>query len=242
MNFVAFKFTLYLSFSGFFCSLFVASLPVAQKSTGTVEFDLRNQYKSLDDVSLNSICDDNKWNTKFSRSVSSAINTPKAQRSMDQINCDDKIRWSGVSKALQCDRTPTRTKNFVIMKKDLQCDKCGYIKSICDDNNDDDGIASGSGNANNNTNTNNRCTKGISCHLSDEHFSTNYFKDNATVKCTNYKLKSGSTYALSRSSSFINSSDIHLTIRRRIVYAQVLLEAFGNASIPLNSNSSRFVS
>ncbi|XP_031619986.1 unconventional myosin-Ia isoform X2 [Contarinia nasturtii] len=217
----------------------------AHKSSGTVEFDLRNQYKSLDDVSLNSICDDNKWNPKISRSVSSAINTPKAKCSVDQINCDEKRRWSAVeSKALQCDRTPTRKKNFVVMKKDLQCDKCGYIKSICDDNNDD-GITGGSGisntsTGNNNTKTNNRCSKGTSCHLSDEHFSTNYFKDNATIKCTNYKLKSGSTYSLSRSSSFINSSDIHLTIRRRIVYAQVLLEAFGNASIPLNSNSSRF--
>lgn len=157
--------------------------------------------------------------------MSSAINTPKSHRSTEKTNCDE--RRSSVSKALQCDRTPTRTKNLLIMKKDLQCDKCGYIRAICDD-----------------TSADNRCssTKGTSCHSSDEHFNTNNFNDNATFKSTNCKLKSESTYSLGRSSSFINSSDIHLTIRRRIVYAQVLLEAFGNASILLNSNSSRFVS
>lgn len=162
---------------------------------------------------------------------SSAINTPKANRT-DKTNCDE--RRSSVSKALQCDRTPTHSKNhlsdknWLIMKKDLQCDKCGYIRAICDD-----------------TSADNRCSSNktsSSCHLSDEHFNTNNFNDNATFKSTNCKLKSGSTYSLGRSSSFINSSDIHLTIRRRNVYAQVLLEAFGNASIPLNSNSSRFVS
>lgn len=179
----------------------------AQKSPGTVEFDLRNQYKSLDDVSLNSICGDNKWNTKFSNSLSSAINSMKANR----------------SEKTECDKTPTRTKNVLIMKKDLQCDKCGYIKAICDD-----------------ISTDSRCSKGTSCHLSDENFSTNYFNENATFKSTNCRLKSESTYSLSKSTSF-NTSDIHSTIRRRFVYAQVLLEAFGNASTPLNSNSSRCV-
>ncbi|XP_055322935.1 unconventional myosin-Ia [Sitodiplosis mosellana] len=197
----------------------------SHKSPGTVEFDLRNQYKSLDDVSLSSICGDNKWNRKFSQSMSSsAINTPKANRT-DKANCDE--RRSSVSKALQCDRTPTRTKNWLIMKKDLQCDKCGYIRAICDGTNHTDKQCSSN-------------AKGTSCHSSDEHFYTNNFNDTATFKSTNCKLKSESNYSLGRSSSFINSTDIHLTIRRRIVYAQVLLEAFGNASISLNSNSSRF--
>lgn len=158
---------------------------------------------------------------------SSAINTPKSHRS-DKINCDE--RRSSVSKALQCDRTPTRTKNWLVMKRDLQCDKCGNIRSICDDTDHSDN-RSASFNA-----------KETSCHFSDEHFNTNHFNDTATFKSTNCKHKSESTYSLGRSSSFINSTDIHLTIRRRIVYAQVLLEAFGNASISLNSNSSRFVS
>lgn len=113
----------------------------------------------------------------------------------------------------------------MIMKKDLQCDKCGYIKAICDD------ISSDS-----------RCSKGTSCHLSDEHFNTNYFKDSATFKSTNCRLKSESTYSLGKSSAFNIPSDIHSTIRKRFVYAQVLLEAFGNASLPINSNSSRCVS
>lgn len=197
--------------SSFFHSHFVfvwfQCICYVQKSPGTVEFDLRNQYKSLDDVSLNSICGDNKWNTKFSHSLSSAINT-KANR----------------NEKTKCDRTPTRTKNVLIMKKDLQCDKCGYIKAICDD-----------------ISTDSRCSKGTSCHLSDEHISTNYFKENATFKSTNCRLKSESTYSLAKSTSFNTSGDIHLTIRRRFVYAQVLLEAFGNATTPLNSNSSRCV-
>lgn len=157
--------------------------------------------------------------------MSSEINTPKALHRGEKTNCDDR-KWNVSSKALQqCDKTPTRTKNVFIMKKDLQCDKCGYFKGIGDG-----------------TQTDIRCTKGTSCHLSDEHVNSNSFKENATFKSTNCKLKSESTHSLRRSSTFSGSNDIHLTIRRRIVYAQVLLEAFGNSSIALNSNSSRFVS
>lgn len=189
-----------------------------QKSPGTVEFDLRNQYKSLDDVSLNSTCGDNKWNTNFSHSVASAINMSKAHQA-EKSNCDER-KWN-MSKLQQCDKTSTRGKNWLIMKKDLQCDKCGNIKAICGDG-----------------------SREISCHWSDEHVnnhSNNSF-DNANFKSTNSKLKSESTHSLGRSSTFGSTTDIHSTIRRRIVYAQVLLEAFGNASTALNSNSSRFVS
>lgn len=207
-----------------FCLYFI--ILRGQKSPATVEFDLRNQYKSLDDVSINSICGDNKWNTNFSQSLASTINMPKADHP-EKKNYGDERRWS-LSRALQCDKTTTKTptKNVLVMKKDLQCDKCGYIKAICDE-----------------TIAQNRCSnKGASCHSSDERFNINHFKDNVTFKSTNCRLKSESSCSLGRSSTFINSYDIHLTVRRRIVYAQVLLEAFGNASIPLNSNSSRFVS
>lgn len=155
--------------------------------------------------------------------MASAINEPQTHRG-ERSNCDDR-KWN-MSKVLQqCDKTPTRTKNVLIMKKDLQCDKCGYFKAICDGKNVDS-----------------RCTKGTSCHLSDEQVNSHFFKENATLKSTNSKLKSESTHSLRRSSTFSSTADIHSTIRRRIVYAQVLLEAFGNASIALNSNSSRFVS
>lgn len=155
--------------------------------------------------------------------MSSAINASKVQRG-EKSNCDDR-KWNMPKVLQQCDKTPTRTKNVFIMKKDLQCDRCGYFKSVCDE-----------------TNTENRCTKGTSCHVSDEQVNSHFFKDNATFKSTNCKLKSESTHSLRRSSTFNGTTDIHLTIRRRVVYAQVLLEAFGNAAIALNSNSSRFVS
>lgn len=228
-----------------------------QKSTGTVEFDLRNQYKSLDDVSLNSICSDNKWNTKLSHSIASTINMSKMSNA-EKTNCDER-KWNNVSKQQQqqllqqqqqqqqCDKSLTRSKNWLIMKKDLQCDKCGSMKTICNDG----------------TIVDNRCSRGTAtCHLSDEYVSNGYYFDGATFKSTNCKHKSESTHSLGggggggggvggcgfggsgtgRSSIIGSTHDIHLTIRRRIVYAQVLLEAFGNATSAINSNSSRFVS
>lgn len=194
----------------------------SQKSR--IEFDLRNQYKSLDDVSLNST-NSHKWNTNMSRSVASAMSkVHQAEKS----NCDDR-KWNA-SKFQRCDKatattTTTRATNWLIMKKDLQCDKCGTIKAVCGDGNIAD----------------NRYARDNTCHLSDEHVSSHSF-DNSSFKSTNCKVKSESSYSLGRSSSFGSTTDLHLTIRRRIVYAQVLLEAFGNATIPLNSNSSRFVS
>lgn len=120
------------------------------------------------------------------------------------------------------DRTPTRTRNLLIMKKDLQCDKCGVIQSICDGN----------------SSSRSRCSQTAPHHFSDEHFQQS--QDNFSG--TNARRKSESSYSLSKSPSFSTTNDLHLTIRRRIVYTQVLLEAFGNASIASNSNSSRFVS
>lgn len=133
-------------------------------------------------------------------------------------------RKCNLSNCSKFDKTSIRTKNWLIMKKDLQCDKCRNIKAICDG-----------------ATMECQYSREKPCHLSDEQLSNN-FVDNATMKNINCKLKSESTSSFRRSTTLCSSSDIHSIIRRRIVYAQVLLEAFGNASIPINSNSSRFVS
>lgn len=158
----------------------------------------------------------------MSRSVASAINMSKMHQT-EKSNCDDR-KWNA-TKLSRCDKVPTRATNWMIMKKDLQCDKCGTIKVVCGDG----------------TIPDNRCARESACHLSDENVAASHHLDNSTFKSTNTRVRSESTYSLGRSSSFGSTSDLHSTIRRRIVYAQVLLEAFGNASIPLNSNSSRFV-
>lgn len=176
----------------------------------------------MDDVSINSNNDDYKWNPSCSQSLASVVcNVAAKSQQSDKINCDDKK--CNVSKLLQhCDKTSTKTKNLLIMKKDLQCERCGYIQAICDG-----------------TNIDKPWSKSTICRLNDEHLFNNF--NNVTLKSTNYRLKSGSSISLGKIST-TSLDNINLTIRRRIVYTQVLLEAFGNASNQLNSNSSRFVS
>lgn len=188
-----------------------------QKSFSTVEFDLRPQYKSLDDVSLSSCSGSLKCNPRCTQ--------PSLQKSNQKLNCGE--RKLSLPKALQqCDKTPVRQKNYLIMKKDLQCERCGYVQAFDD----------GSG-------INNKWASSTICHLNEEHIGNSLYKDSSILKSTNCKQQSISTNSLNKMMSSASTvNDVNLTIRRRIVYAQLLLEAFGNASNQLNSNSSRFVS
>lgn len=191
---------------------------IKQKPTGTVEFDLRHQYKSLDDVSLNS----NNGECWPQPPTTSESIIQQFNRN-GPLNLSD--RRPNHSKTFErCDKTPLRAKNLLIRKKDLRCERCGYVQAICDGNNIDD-----------------KWSNNTACYLNTERLNKNFYKDKIILKSTNYKQTiTGSTNSLRRSTSTV--VDINSTVRRRIVYAQVLLEAFGNASNPLNSNSSRFVS
>lgn len=184
-----------------------------------VEFDLGYQYKSLDDVSLKS--NNNQWNNECSQPTNSEWTVSQSHHN-DHFNCDEKK--SNHSKVLQrCDKTPFRAKNVLIRKKDLQCERCGYVQAICDEKNIE-----------------NQWSNRTACHLDAKNLNNNFFKDRIALKSTNFKNISGSTNSLRKSTMAV--VDVNSIVRRRIVYAQVLLEAFGNASNPLNSNSSRFVS
>lgn len=178
---------------------------LVQKSRGNVEFDFTQHYKSLDDVSLHSQCD-------VICSQSNASVTFKT--SNQKLNCDD--RKLNITKLLQCDKTPVKTKNnFHISKKELQCENCGFVGS--------NGI----------TIDNKRSNK-QKCYSKDEYFSNNVFSDTSCRQITNSTNSLGHT--------FNSCKNVYSIIRKRIVFSQFLLESFGNASNQINSNSSRFVS
>lgn len=189
---------------------------------------------------------DCRWNAPCSQSLASVVGLAKLQHQhhhpqqqqqappvpphqqlrTDKANSDDGKKFN-VSKIQHCDKTPTRAaKNWLVMKKDLQCERCGYVQAFGDGTTNDK-----------------PWTKGTMCRSSDEqlHRHAANRDNNGTLKSTNYRLKSGSSISLGKIST-TSLTNINLTVRRRIVYAQVLLEAFGNASNHLNNNSSRFVS
>lgn len=188
-----------------------------QKPTGAVEFDLRHQCKSLDDVSLNS--NNDEWPQP---TIASKSNIQRFNR-YGTLNLSDR-RPNHSNTFERCDKIPFRAEKLLIEKKDLRCERCGYVQTICDGNNIDD-----------------KCSDKTACYLNTERLNNNFNKDKISFKSTNYKQTiNGSINSLRTSTSTV--IDTNAIVRRRIVYAQVLLEAFGNASNPLNSNSSRFVS
>lgn len=177
-----------------------------------VEINFTHQYKSLDDVS------ECHANNKLSQPNTSVTFKPLNQNH----NCNDSK--TNFTTLLHGEKTPVRTRKLLIAKRDLhqQCERCGYVQ------------------LNGNINDNNGSRK---VQLSDkERFSNKFVNENAFAKSTNLKKhRSVSTQSLGyRYDS--NDDAASRTLKLRIVSSLVLLEAFGNASDHINSNSSRFVS
>lgn len=178
--------------------------------------NLTHQYKSLDDVSK----------CPVSATSSSKLSQPNTSVTFKPINqkhnCDD--RKNNLTALLHGEKTPVRTRKLLIAKRDLhhQCERCGYVQM--------NGII----------NDNNWSRK---AQLSDkERFSNKCVGEKALGKSTNLKKhRSVSTQSLGYRYDANDDAANH-TLRNRIVSSLVLLEAFGNASDPINSNSSRFVS
>lgn len=179
-----------------------------------VKINFTHQYKSLDDVSK---CHTNE-SSKLSQPNTFVTFKPLNQKH----NCDD--RKNNLTALLHGEKTPVRTRKLLIAKRDLhhQCERCGYVQL--------NGII----------NDNNWPRKP---QLSDkERFSNRCVSENAFGKSTNLKKqRSVSTQSLGYRYD-ANDDAVIRTLKNRIVNALVLLEAFGNASDPTNSNSSRFVS
>lgn len=175
-----------------------------------------HQYKSLDDVSK--CLANGTSSTKLSQPNTSVTFKPINQKH----NCDD--RKNNLTALLHGEKTPVRTRKLLIAKRDLhhQCERCGYVQL--------NGII----------NDNNWPRK---AQLSDKERSSNKcVGENALGKSTNLKKhRSVSTQSLGYRYD-ANDDAANRTLRNRIVSSLVLLEAFGNASDPINSNSSRFVS
>lgn len=180
-----------------------------------------HQYKSLDDVSK---CHANSGSNNSNNNKLSQPNTSVTFKSINQKhNCDD--RKNNLTALLHGEKTPVRTRKLLIAKRDLhhQCERCGYVQlnGIINDNN-----------------WSSRKTQ-----LSDkERFSNKCFSENASGKSTNLK-KHRSVSTQSLGFRYDGNDDVTCrTLKNRIVSSLVLLEAFGNASDSINSNSSRFVS
>lgn len=181
------------------------------------DINFTHQYKSLDDVSKCSASGTSS--NKLSQPNTSVTFKPTNQKH----NCDD--RKNILSASLHGEKTPVRTRKLLIAKRDLhhQCERCGYVQMNGIINND-----------------NNWPRK---AQLSDkEQFSNKCVGEKTLGKSTNLKKhRSVSTQSLGYRYDG-NDDAANRTLRNRIVSSLVLLEAFGNASDPINSNSSRFVS
>lgn len=161
---------------------------------------------------------------------------------MDDVSCNEqRIKSTGNStksknlepndknsvflESLQCDKLNERSKNVLILKQCLHhsCERNNYlsVNGVTNDNNKSS-ILGGRTRSHDGRPSNklleqqNVCNK--RSNLCDRWLSTQSLQGN--------------------SSGNINC----VSLRRRIVCSLVLLEAFGNASDPGNSNSSRFVS
>lgn len=190
-----------------------------------VDNNFTHQYKSLEDVS--------KWHGNSSgggggSSSGQKLLPPNSTTSVtfkplnQKHNCDD--RKNNLTALLHGEKTPVRTRKLLIAKRDLhhQCERCGYVQL--------NGIV----------NDNNWPRK---AQLGDrERFSNKCVGENAFGKSTNLKKhRSVSTQSLGFRYD-ANDDAVSRTLKHRIVSSLVLLEAFGNASDAINSNSSRFVS
>lgn len=137
-------------------------------------------------------------------------------------NCDD--RKNNLTALLHGEKTPVRTRKLLIAKRDLhhQCERCGYVQL--------NGII----------NDNNWSRKAQSSDK--ERYGNKCVSENAFGKSTNLKKhRSVSTQSLGFRYD-ANDDVVCRMLKNRIVSSLVLLEAFGNASDTINSNSSRFVS
>lgn len=186
-----------------------------------VENNFTHQYKSLDDVSKISKCQgNNSSSSKLTQPNTSVTFKPLNQKH----NCDD--RKNNLTALLHGEKTPVRTRKLLIAKRDLhhQCERCGYVQlnGIINDNK----------------------WSSRTPQLSDKERSSNKcVSENAFgSKSTNLKKhRSVSTQSLGYRYD-ANDDAASRTLKNRIVSSLVLLEAFGNASDSINSNSSRFVS
>lgn len=234
-------------FNFFYC---LQPFPSQKKSQGkSVEFVLTHQYKSLENIPTllaknNSIIVPKTAiakSTVYNHNCSSSLEKRESCLKGSTKNATSSLRKkSKEPHLLTCVKSASvalanshNCGKSSASRRESKCEQCGHIKCFNSVNSRDHVLSKTNESTNlcrNNSNVSDRGSRFRSHSASSTSYVTRSLDNNETRSIT------------SLDSNDVGCNGDELSIRDRIAYAQIFLEAIGNASTQKNINSSRFVS